>query len=587
GQVIKTERKKWVTEAVKGKNLLVIVGLGLVLGLNSGFDKSKVDSLKTILSQSTSDTTLIQTLLKIGRHFHYSEPDTAFKNYDEALSIAKGNNNQKLTARCNNLIGSIYNGKSDYPQALQYFFRSLKINQQLKEKRAIAGNYNNIGIIYDKQSESPKALEYYLKALKINKEMGNKQWMANNYDNIGSVHRIQSDYPQALAYFFLSLKTREEIDNKQGMANSYNNIGIIYYLQSEYTQALNYYFKSLHIFEDLDMKQFMATCFSNIGNIYNDQSEFPLALEYYLKALETSEKLRDKRVKAFSYSNIGNLYVTIFEQASSNAQGISGQLPGESSILDTALIYQQKAFAIFSELSEEYGMSLCLSSIGNINVLKKDYQKALNNYHQSALLADSIRALKEESEAHSGLSTCYEKLNNHKLALNHYKKYSTLKDSIFNEEKSKDLGKLEAKHEFEMAELQKKQQEEELAKIETARISRRNDLQHSAILIGIFILFGSLFLLGKLSIPNWLVELSVFIPFLILFEFLLVLLDPSIESWTGSEPAYKLIFNAGLAGMMFPLHQFFEGKLKQRIVKAQRLKLKKRMEQFRRDVEEL
>jgi len=46
-----------------------------------------------------------------------------------------------------------------------------------------------------------------------------------------------------------------------------------------------------------------------------------------------------------------------------------------------------------------------------------------------------------------------------------------------------------------------------------------------------------------------------------------VLLDPWVEEWTGGAPGYKLMFNALLAGFIFPVHQFFEGKLIKRLMK--------------------
>jgi len=49
------------------------------------------------------------------------------------------------------------------------------------------------------------------------------------------------------------------------------------------------------------------------------------------------------------------------------------------------------------------------------------------------------------------------------------------------------------------------------------------------------------------------------------FEFTLVLLDPYIETYSSGEPAWKLLFNAVLAAMIFPLHSFFEATIKRRL----------------------
>ena len=95
--------------------------------------------------------------------------------------------------------------------------------------------------------------------------------------------------------------------------------------------------------------------------------------------------------------------------------------------------------------------------------------------------------------------------------------------------------------------------------------SRRDKLQYSGILIFLVLVFTGIFMLGKFSIPIRLAEGLIFFSFLLFFEFTLVLLDPYIEQYSSGAPAVKLGFNAVLAGLIFPLHQMFEAKLKQRI----------------------
>jgi len=57
----------------------------------------------------------------------------------------------------------------------------------------------------------------------------------------------------------------------------------------------------------------------------------------------------------------------------------------------------------------------------------------------------------------------------------------------------------------------------------------------------------------------------------------LVFLDPYIEALTGGEPAYKLIINAAIATAIYPLHQFFEARLKKRILETKRRKQLKKI----------
>jgi len=155
-----------------------------------------------------------------------------------------------------------------------------------------------------------------------------------------------------------------------------------------------------------------------------------------------------------------------------------------------------------------------------------------------------------------------------KEAYEAYIRFTGLKDSIFNDDKSKEIGKLEAKYEFEKAEEEKKSLERKELERSQFEESRRNNLQYSGIFMVIVALGMSLFTLGKFNLSVRLVEGIIFFTFLLFFEFTLVLLDPFIEQYSGGEPAFKLLFNAVLAAMIFPLHSFFENNVKKRLAKA-------------------
>ena len=171
--------------------------------------------------------------------------------------------------------------------------------------------------------------------------------------------------------------------------------------------------------------------------------------------------------------------------------------------------------------------------------------------------------LLKEGYAHQ--SDIYLLRNRYQDALNAYKLYTGIKDSIFNEDKSKEIGKVEAAYDFEKQESEKRIAEKAAWEEMLAEKTRSNNLQYSGILIFLVLLGVGLMGVGKLSLPVRLAEGLVFFTFLLFFEFLLVLLDPYIESYSGGAPAYKLLFNAVLAGMIFPLHAFFEKKIKSRL----------------------
>ena len=64
-------------------------------------------------------------------------------------------------------IGYIYEDQGNYEKVLENYFASLKIMQEIGDKKGIAHSYSNIGITYWNQRNYEKAIEYYFASLKI------------------------------------------------------------------------------------------------------------------------------------------------------------------------------------------------------------------------------------------------------------------------------------------------------------------------------------------------------------------------------------------------------------------------------------
>ncbi len=62
--------------------------------------------------------------------------------------------------------------------------------QELEDKNGEERNLGNMGNIYTSLHNYPKALEYDFKALKIAEESGDKNVMAANYGNIGETYLL-------------------------------------------------------------------------------------------------------------------------------------------------------------------------------------------------------------------------------------------------------------------------------------------------------------------------------------------------------------------------------------------------------------
>ncbi|MBN4051590.1 tetratricopeptide repeat protein [bacterium AH-315-M05] len=442
--------------------VLLCVGVFLFIpllgGVRGGFSFAQstavIDSLKKVLKTTKEDTTRIKTLNELAWELKYNNPDTAILLSTQALELSeelmRGFSKRRISlplgrakvglSQSHNNLGVFNYFKGNYPIALNHYNKALKINNQLNDKKGIAASLSNIGIVYWSQGDYPKALKYYFKALKMDEELGNKKGIADRLGNIAGVYLAQGDYPKALEYFFKALKMKEELGAKSEIVITLGNIGVVYWNQSDYPKALEYYFKALKISEELDIKSHIAAHLGNIGIIYDDQGDYPKALEYYFKALKVSEELGNKSHIATHLGNIGIVY---------RGQGEAHPNPSQrEELFNKALEYYFKALKLAEEIGDKNQIALWLGNIGSLYTKQKKYPKAESYLLQVLEVSTEIGALVLQKYHHQHLSALYEQTGKPIKALEHYKEYSIAKDSIYNEEKSKEIGKLEAGFEY-------------------------------------------------------------------------------------------------------------------------------------------
>ncbi|MFK5892499.1 MAG: tetratricopeptide repeat protein [Pseudomonadota bacterium] len=424
---------------------------------------------------------------------------------------------------------------------------SSKVKISLLKSKATA--LNNIGYINKVRGNIVSAMDYYQQCLKLDKEMGNNEGIAVALTNIGSIYYNQGDIVKGLEYFEKSLEIRLKLGDKWGISNSLNNIGFVHDEQGNDTKALEYYNRSLKIDEELGYYSEVATDLNNIGAVYNDMGNDVLALEYYKRSLKINEEIGNRIGIADELNNIGVIY----------------QARGD---LSFALDYYEQGLLIFEKIEDKVGITNSLFKIGMLALLTGNVSKAKEYGERSLILSKELRFPYDIKNATMLLSKVYENEGNGMQALHMYKTYITMRDSLNNEAVKEEFVRQEVKYEFEKAEIIRKQKEKEELRILKEKIARKRNLQYSGISIVLFILFGILFILGKFNLPGWAIQVSIFLPLLLLFEFLLIFIGPFIDLFTGGEPAYNLLVNASVAALIAPLHSFFEVLFKRRLVKT-------------------
>ncbi len=342
--------------------------------------------------------------------------------------------------------------------------QALSMSEKLQWKKGIASSLRNLGVCYYLISDGSKALEYYFRALKIMEVTGDKNSMAKILNNIGLVYFDQGEYPKALDYYIKTLKIDDELGDKSGMSATFGNIGNIYEKQLNYPKAVEYYTKSLNIGLELGDKNITASQFSSIGTIYHNQNDLPKALEYYVKAVSISREIRNLNLLGKCLGNIGIVY---YEQNQNTK----------------ALEYAKEALKIGEKLGDQSLIATELAAIGDIYLETKKYALAEKYYTKSLKISHEIEATELSMKLEGYLASVYEKTGKYQKALLHTLNAIVLKDTIFNQEKNKEITRKELNYEFDKKEAVTKAEQDKKDILSIAELKQKEQ-QRNYFIIG-------------------------------------------------------------------------------------------------------
>ena len=276
---------------------------------------------------------------------------------------------------------------------LVYGDRGLKLAQRIHWASGIGQAYYLIGIINQVKARYHESLDNFFKALKIFEGkvgVSDKKYLGRTYEGIGSVY-MQTDYlPKALEYQLSALKIRESINDPEGLAGNLSNIGNIYSLQNDYPKALEYYMQAQKIFKKLGKKEGIANCLMNIGYVYQQQGNFNKATENYFNALVIYDALKNKTGIASTMGNIGETYLAMASDTIRLQHGQNILLTNKNELLSKAILYLNRAITISKEVNQLDNIIEFSKYLSAAYEQSSNYRDALNNYKQYATVKDTV-----------------------------------------------------------------------------------------------------------------------------------------------------------------------------------------------------
>jgi signal transduction histidine kinase len=355
---------------------------------------------------------LLFLVLNLSLVFTFAQNDSISKNQKE-LKNAEGFNKINLLITLSQYTEYTEDTKDSL--ALDYAQKAYTLSKNLDQPSLICKSAYQLGKIHSRNSDN-LALKYLNEAEDISVKE-NLDLKTAIYETKLDIYRRKGWFPKALEYGIKTLNHYLNTKNKTKIADISNKIAFTYDRMGNYKEAINWNKKALSILKKSGDKKLTGICLGGIGIAYDELKKFDSALYYNKKAVEIFKDINSPSLLRVWYSNIGNTYSKLNK-------------------LDKAEEYTLKSLNVHGFL-ESKGVTLV--NLGKIYLETgryKEAQKILDSALQNTL---KHRQRRFESEAYYRFHELNLKLKNYKRALNYYKKYQTIEDSLMNSKKQRQI----------------------------------------------------------------------------------------------------------------------------------------------------
>ena len=378
------------------KSLLpVLVALVVAAWTNSTYAQSEEqgwDNILKTIEQSPDDSATISNYLKAAAYRADHFGDSVFYYADLAQELAIDLKDTSQILEALRMKGSYARTRKEYDQAEAFLNHAIEINELYGDLKSGGRLIDNLAGVFTEQSKYDTALVLKLKALDIFLSSNDSFSIAVQYLNLGFLFQEMNEYASSLTYL---KKVPYFAYEDRLIAYTYGNMAIAHKQLGHLDSALVYYKKSLAEFSS--NHQFVGKSLSNIALLFTKQAKYDSVDLYFSLAAEKFTQVKDTTELATLHMNWAE---SDLKQGKYSA-GIEKCLDNEHTIKRKAPLKMQRRFhQLLSRLYE-----------GN-----NEHSAAIENYKVYHKLNDSLTSIDLKTRI-SEIKTQYETVEKEKKIL--------------------------------------------------------------------------------------------------------------------------------------------------------------------------
>lgn len=387
-----------------------------------------IDSLKNEIYLEAKGKDVFK-LMDLASRVSTENLDLAIAYTSIALEKAIEDKNFSHVANIHREVAFYYENNNLLDSALVAYEKALTTAESIEDRPLQLVLYNDLAILYRQIGIYSQTKDYHLKSLELASEIGDKEMIEYSYHGLGFLFETVGDYDEAITHYFNSIDVAESRGSVSGVITTLQNIGTTYLKLDNHRMALATIEKAYNLATEENDTLHIANVLHDYGKILQEAGQLNNALDKLQAALEVYEKVNVKPVIARNIIQIAKIYIK------------KRKFDVAESYLERALTY--KKFIRSQDFADLY------TSWGNLYISKGDTVLAEIAYQNSLKISEDHQFKTISQETHKNLYEIYLSKGYNGKAVYHLKRYTELKDYIFNQEKASHIAEMQFRFDME------------------------------------------------------------------------------------------------------------------------------------------
>ncbi|MBS1913570.1 MAG: tetratricopeptide repeat protein [Bacteroidetes bacterium] len=306
------------------------------------------------------------------------------------------------------------------------------------------------------------ALEWLRAALEAAADERTRPVRARTLEALGDLRTGLGDYAAALEHYLEAMALFEGLGDRDGSGAVLCALGMLYARTGDHARALENLIRSAKMFQETGNRLAEVRTLHRLAEAQYAADDLEGAIANGLRALTIYEALGDTESATHVMATIGKVHATKGEHA-------------------VALGLLMRAYAHL-DASRSHALRVdILTTIGRLYADTEAYDDAFFVLSQALGMAEQIDEPPLQQEIHKVFADAYERLGRAMQALEHYKRYSTLRDDLAGRERQKAIAELQIRFDVAAAERDREIYRLRAVQLETEMRLKGNELTAMAL----------------------------------------------------------------------------------------------------------